>query len=35
MENKKILMICNTSQNIYTFRLPLIKKFQNEGYEEV
>ena len=33
MENKKILMICNTSQNIYTFRLPLIKKFQNEGYE--
>ncbi len=34
MENKKkVLMICNTSQNIYTFRLPLIKKFQQEGYE--
>lgn len=30
---KKILMICNTSQNIFTFRLPLIKKFQEEGYE--
>ena len=33
MEKKKILMICNTSQNIYTFRLPLIKKLQQEGYE--
>lgn len=35
MENKKkkILMICNTSQNIFTFRLPLIKKLQDEGYE--
>ena len=32
-KKKKILMICNTSQNIYTFRLPLIKKFQQEGYE--
>lgn len=32
-EQKKILMICNTSQNIFTFRLPLIKKFQEEGYE--
>lgn len=30
---KKILMICNTSQNVYTFRLPLIKKFQQEGYD--
>ncbi len=30
---KKILMICNTSQNIFTFRLPLIKKFQEEDYE--
>ena len=33
MSTKKILMICNTSQNIYTFRLPLIKKLQQEGYE--
>lgn len=33
MSKKKILLICNTSQNIYTFRLPLIKKFQKEGYE--
>lgn len=32
-EQKKILMICNTSQNIFTFRLPLIKKMQEEGYE--
>lgn len=32
-EKKKILMICNTSQNIFTFRLPLIKKMQEEGYE--
>lgn len=30
---KKILLICNTSQNIYTFRLPLIKKLQQEGYD--
>lgn len=30
---KKILMICNTSQNIFNFRLPLIKKMQEEGYE--
>lgn len=30
---KKILLICNTSQNIYTFRLPLIKKLIEEGYE--
>lgn len=35
MENtkKKILMICNTSQNVFNFRLPLIKKMQAEGYE--
>lgn len=35
MENKpkKILMICNLSQNIYTFRLPLVKKLQSLGYE--
>lgn len=32
-KQKKILMICNTSQNIFTFRLPLIKKMQEEGYE--
>lgn len=32
-KQKKILMICNTSQNIYTFRLSLIKKMQEEGYE--
>lgn len=30
---KKILMICNTSQNIFNFRLPLIKKMQEEGFE--
>lgn len=35
MENakKKILMICNTSQSIYNFRLPLIRKFKEEGYD--
>lgn len=33
MDKKKILMICNTSQNICTFRMPLIKKLQQEGYE--
>ena len=32
-EKKKLLMICNTSQNIYTFRLPLIRKMQEAGYE--
>ena len=35
MENqpKKILLICNSSQNIYTFRLPLIKRLKEEGFE--
>lgn len=30
---KKLLMICNSSQNIYTFRLPLIKKLECSGYQ--
>lgn len=32
-KNKKVLMICNLSQNIYTFRLPLIKRMQELGYD--
>ena len=32
-KEKKILLICNLSQNIYTFRLPLIKRLQEEGYK--
>ena len=30
---KSLLMICNSSQNIYTFRLPLIRKLKSHGYE--
>lgn len=30
---KRILMLCSSSQNIYNFRMPLIKKFEEEGYE--
>lgn len=32
-EKKKILLICNTSQGIYTFRIPLINKLKKEGFE--
>lgn len=28
----KILLICNSSQSVYTFRLPLIKKMKNAGF---
>lgn len=30
-EQKKILLICNTSTNIVTFRLPLIRALKNKG----
>jgi glycosyltransferase involved in cell wall biosynthesis len=30
---KKILLICNSSQSVYTFRLPLIKKLKSEGFD--
>lgn len=30
---KKLLMLCAASQNIYTFRLPLIKRLEREGFE--
>lgn len=30
---KKILLICNTSQSIFNFRLPLIKALQEAGYK--
>lgn len=29
----KVLMICNTSQTIYNFRLPLIRKLKQEGLD--
>ena len=29
---KKALLICNSSQNVYTFRLPLIRKLESAGY---
>lgn len=29
---KKILLICNTSQSVYNFRMPLIKTLQDAGY---
>lgn len=38
MENisrKKILIVDNSSWNIYNFRLPLVKKLQLEGYEVI
>ena len=30
---KRVLMFCSSSQNIYTFRIPLIYKFRNEGFD--